>query len=423
MSVHSWMILSAALICAVLAAIMTAVETAWAAISPMRAERMVADGMRSAQQVKTIIDDPAPTMTASMLFRVICEVCATVFVTFILVEHVDSFTVQLCIAILIMIAVSFIAWGVAPKTLGYQHAESLAIASAPVVSIISFLLWPISQLMIWLGNLLTPGQGFTDGPFSYEAEKIAEASEGEREMINSVFELGETLVRQLMVPRTDVVYIDQSKTLRQGLSLCLRSGFSRIPVVDQNIDNVVGIVYLKDLSQRVYDNPEADRIETIESIMRPASFVPDSKAVDDLMKQMQKTRHHMVIIIDEFGGMAGIATIEDLVEEIVGEITDEYDSDPDMAEQIDAMTWRISARMSVDDMGDLFGAELDDEDVETVGGLLAKQLNMVPIKGSQILWNGLEITAENSTSRRHQIDTVIVRKVDESIDNQGEDDE
>jgi len=156
--------------------------------------------------------------------------------------------------------------------------------------------------------------------------------------------------------------------------------------------------------------------------MRPASFTPDSKPIDDLMREMQTSRHHMVIVIDEFGGTAGVATIEDIVEEIVGEITDEYDAEPDMAEEVEPGVWRISARMPVDDMGDLFGLQLEDEDVETVGGLLAKELNMVPIFGSQIIWNGLEITAEKSTGRRHQIDTVLVRRAaveddDESGDN------
>ncbi len=221
-----------------------------------------------------------------------------------------------------------------------------------------------------------------------------------------------------MVPRTDVVYLNRDKTLRQGLSLALRSGFSRIPVIGEDLDDVVGVLYVKDLMRRVYDNPDADKRETVGSLMRPASFTPDSKPIDDLMREMQTSRHHMVIVIDEFG----VATIEDIVEEIVGEITDEYDAEPDMAEEVEPGVWRISARMPVDDMGDLFGLQLEDEDVETVGGLLAKELNMVPIFGSQIIWNGLEITAEKSTGRRHQIDTVLVRRAaveddDESGDN------
>jgi len=321
-----------------------------------------------------------------------------------------------------MTLVAFVVWGVAPRTLGRQNAEGIAGASARILSVLSVILWPISQLLIWVGNAITPGHGYADGPFIAEAEKIAGASEGEREMIRSVFELGDTIVREVMVPRTDVVYLNRDKTLRQGLSLALRSGFSRIPVIGEDLDDVVGVLYVKDLMRRVYDNPDADKRETVGSLMRPASFTPDSKPIDDLMREMQTSRHHMVIVIDEFGGTAGVATIEDIVEEIVGEITDEYDAEPDMAEEVEPGVWRISARMPVDDMGDLFGLQLEDEDVETVGGLLAKELNMVPIFGSQIIWNGLEITAEKSTGRRHQIDTVLVRRAaveddDESGDN------
>lgn len=213
-----------------------------------------------------------------------------------------------------------------------------------------------------------------------------------------------------MVPRTDVVFIESGKTLRQGMSLALRSGFSRIPVIGDNLDDVRGIVYLKDLTKRVFDNPEADQKETVDQIMRAAVFCPDSKPVDDLLTEMQATRNHMVVIVDEFGGSAGVATIEDLVEEIVGEITDEYDAEPDLAEQLDDGRWRISARMPLDEVGDLFDLELDDEDVETAGGLMAKQLNRVPIIGSEVVWKGLRFVAEKATGRRHQIDTIVVSR-------------
>lgn len=415
---YIWCIAAAA-ICAIIAFVMMMIQTALQTISPSHAERLVNESVPRAQRVKQIVDDPAPTITAAMFLRVVCEVTCVVVASIVIMDKVSSTGLALATSIVVLTLVSFIAWGVAPQTLGRQHGESIALNTAPLMGVISTLLWPISQLLIWVGNAITPGRGFTDGPFSPEAEMIAEASEGEREMINSVFELGDTLAKEVMVPRTDVVYIEQGKTLRQGLSLALRSGFSRIPVVESGLDDVVGIVYLKDLMRRVYDNPDAERKETIASLMKPASFAPDSKPVDELMREMQVSRHHMVVVVDEFGGTAGVATIEDVVEEIVGEITDEYDAEPDLAEDLGDQTWRVSARMPVDDMGDLFGLELDDEDVETVGGLLAKQLNMVPIKGSQVVWRGLEITAEKSTPRRHQIDTVLVRRRED----QSEDDD
>lgn len=306
-----------------------------------------------------------------------------------------------------------------PRTLGRQRAEQTAVRAArPLGALTSLFGWLTSGLIL-VGNALTPGRGYADGPFSSEAElremvDIAEKAEviehGERDMIHSVFELGDTLVREVMVPRTDVVFIESGKTLRQGMSLALRSGFSRIPVIGDNLDDVRGIVYLKDLTKRVFDNPEADQKETVDQIMRAAVFCPDSKPVDDLLTEMQATRNHMVVIVDEFGGSAGVATIEDLVEEIVGEITDEYDAEPDLAEQLDDGRWRISARMPLDEVGDLFDLELDDEDVETAGGLMAKQLNRVPIIGSEVVWKGLRFVAEKATGRRHQIDTIVVSR-------------
>lgn len=420
-----WIMVGSALVAIVVAAVLSAVDAALTLITPTRAERMVAEGQPGAAAVKEITDDPAPEVTTAHFLQVLCEVAAIVLVCLVAVDNFQGLGTRLVVSITIMGLVAFIAWGVAPVTLGRQNAEKVARIAARPLSVLSTILWPISQLLILISNVITPGRGYADGPFIAQAEKIAEASEGEREMIMSVFELGETLVREVMVPRTDVVYVERTKTLRQGLSLALRSGFSRIPVTGENLDDVVGVLYLKDLMRRIYDNPDAEKRETVDTVMRPASFTPDSKPVDDLMREMQMSRHHMVIVIDEFGGTAGLATIEDVVEEIVGEIVDEYDAEPDLAEQLSTGVWRVSARMPVDDMGDLFDLELDDEDVETVGGLLAKELNMVPLPGSRITWNGLEITAERATPRRHQIDTVLVRRLEPDVEQPdgGDDDE
>lgn len=414
-------------VCAVVsilvAGVAAMVETALLALTPARADQLLAEGRRGAEAVKQITDDPAPATTTATFLRVFCEVMSVVLVCLVLVDRFSTLGMRLWLSVLAMTLVSFVVWGVAPRTIGGQKAESVACASARSVTVLSVILWPISQLLIVIGNAITPGRGYLDGPFAAEVERIAGASDGEREMIKSVFELGDTLVREVMVPRTDVVYLNQDKTLRQGFSLALRSGFSRIPVIADNLDQVVGVLYVKDLMRRVFEDSRSQNKETVGSLMRVPSFTPDSKPIDDLLQEMQTSRHHMVIVIDEFGGTAGIATIEDIVEEIVGEITDEYDAEPDLAEEIEPGAWRVSARMPVDDMGELFSLEVDDEDVETVGGLLAKELNMVPIVGSQVVWNGLEITAEKSKGRRHQINTVVVRQVNTSDqDESGEQD-
>jgi CBS domain containing-hemolysin-like protein len=322
-----------------------------------------------------------------------------------------------------MFIISYILWGVAPRTLGRQHADRVACASAGPLSAITAVLGPFPRLLILIGNALTPGKGFSEGPFATEAElrelvDLAEASEviesGERQMIHSVFDLGDTIVREVMVPRTDMVFIEEYKTLRQAVSLALRSGFSRIPVVGQGgLDDVVGVLYLKDVIKRVYDSPDAERAERVSSMMRKPIFCPDSKPVDELLREMQLKRVHLVIVVDEFGGTAGMATIEDILEEIVGEITDEYDEETVDITPLGDGRFRVSSRLPVDELGELFGLKLDDEDVETVGGLMAKQLNKVPIAGSVVKYAGLELVAERSTGRRNRIGTVVVSKIDD----------
>ena len=230
-------------------------------------------------------------------------------------------------------------------------------------------------------------------------------------MIHSVIDLGDTIVKEVMVPRTDVVFVTRERTLRQLLSLALRSGFSRIPVVGKDLDEVVGIVYLKDVSKRIYDFPDAERIETVGDIMRPAAFVPDSKKVSELLHDMQLSHTHLVVVIDEFGGTAGLATIEDILEEIVGEIVDEYDHDAPSIAELGEGRYRVSSRLPLDELGALFGVNLDDDDVETVGGLMAKQLNLVPIPGSRTVVGDIELVADRAVGRRHQIGTVLVRQL------------
>ena len=201
---------------------------------------------------------------------------------------------------------------------------------------------------------------------------------GERKMIHSVFELGDTIVREVMVPRTDVVYIERYKNLRQTMSLFLRSGFSRIPVIGENLDDIVGFAYLKDVVRRDFEAPDVEFTQRVEEVMRPAHFVPDSKPVDALLSEMQAERQHIAVVVDEYGGTAGLVTIEDMLEEIVGEITDEYDEDEVEVEELADGAVRVSSRYPVDDLDELFGFEVDDEDVDSVGGLMAKHLGRVP---------------------------------------------
>jgi CBS domain containing-hemolysin-like protein len=314
--------------------------------------------------------------------------------------------------------------GVSPRTVGRQHAPSVALLSARLVLPLARVLGPLPQLLILVGNAVTPGKGFRDGPFASEAElrdlvDLAQENQviedRERMMIHSVFELGDTIAREVMVPRTDVVFIERHKTLRQAISLALRSGFSRIPVVGEGNDDVIGIAYLKDLIRRTYEFRDAESVELVDSVMRPAVFVPESKPVDQLLREMQAQQTHIAIVVDEYGGTAGLVTIEDVLEEIVGEITDEYDVERPLVENLPDGALRVSARLHVDELAERLGiGGLEDEDVDTVGGLFAKHLGRVPIPGAQVYVDGLQLTAEGTQGRRNRLGTVVVRRVEDA---------
>ena len=413
--------LLAAVFLIVIGGLIASAETALARISRVRAEEFARKGTRSAHRLQAIVADPPRYLNLLLLLRLSCELGATVIATLLFIDLLGDEGQAYAAAAGVMILVSYVIVGVSPRTLGRQHAEPIALASAPVVYGLTRIFGPLPKLLILVGNALTPGKGFRDGPFTSEAElrdlvDLAEERRviepDERQMIHSVFELGDTIVREVKVPRTDMVFIERGKTLAQALSLALRSGFSRIPVVGENEDDVVGIAYLKDIVRRVHesgDNGETER-ERVESIMRPATYVPDSKPIDELLREMQARQIHLAIVIDEYGGTAGLVTIEDVLEEIVGEITDEYDQETPRVEWLDDGGARVTARLSVDELGELFDTEIDTEDVDTVGGLLAHALGRVPIAGSQALVDGLSLTAETTAGRRNRISTVVVHR-------------
>jgi CBS domain containing-hemolysin-like protein len=417
----TWLAVLAGLL-VVLAGGLASVEAALSRVSRVRADELLREGRRRAEQLKDVLADPARYLNVLTLLRVVCELVATVLVAVVCLHLLPGTWQPVLVASAVMVVVSYIAVGVSPRTVGLQHADGLALATAGLVRRTTRVLGPVPQLLILLGNALTPGPGFRDGPFASEAELrdlVDQAQESqliedeERAMIHSVFELGDTIVREVMVPRTDIVYLDRHKTLRQALSLALRSGFSRIPVVADGLDDVVGIVYVKDLVRRTHEYREGETTERVESVMRPASFVPESKPVDALLREMQGDQTHIAVVVDEYGGTAGIVTIEDILEEIVGDIADEYDRETPQVEQLEDGVVRVSTRLHVDELGELFGVGLEDDDVDTVGGLLAKHLGMVPIPGSSVVVEGLELTAETATGRRNRVGTLLVRRADE----------
>jgi len=410
MTQNQWIDLVLALLFAIIASLCANAEAALDHLSHSRAVELAEDGRASHRRLIDMTSDPAPYVNASTLLRTCAEIASVLLVAVVIFGQFDAVWQQVLVSGAIMVAVSFLMWGVTPRTLGKQHDVKVCMFWSRLWAGMATVLAPVAQVLILVGNAVTPGKGFADGPFTTESElremvDYAESSDlieaDERDMIHSVFDLGDTLLKEVMVPRTDVVFIKADRNLRQALSLALRSGFSRIPVIGAGLDDVQGVLYLKDIVKRLQDKPDADRSETVSSIMRPAVFSPDSRPVDGVLKDMQMARNHITVVVDEFGGTAGLATIEDILEEIVGEIIDEYDPEPTQTEQLEDGVFRVPTRMQVDDLGKLFDLDVDDDDVETVGGLVAKELSVVPIAGSSIVWEGLQITADKTTGRRH----------------------
>ncbi|MGG7103731.1 hemolysin family protein [Rhodococcus sp. 24CO] len=412
--------------------IFAAVDSALNTISSARIDEMAKEERAGAERVQRILTDRPRYVNLMVLLRILCEITATVVLAGALID-IMSMGWALTTTAAVMVLVSYVVIGVGPRTLGRQHAYSIALTASLPLLWIGVLLGPISRILILLGNALTPGKGFRNGPFASEIElrelvDMAQArgvvDDEERRMIQSVFDLGDTSAREVMVPRTDMVWIENDKSAGQATSLAVRSGHSRLPVIGENVDDVLGVVYLKDLVKQTYHLPDGGRSVNVCEVMRPAVFVPDSKPLDSLLAEMQRDRNHMAILVDEYGGIAGLATIEDVIEEIVGEIADEYDEDetPPVEDLGDGM-FRVSARLPIEDLGELFDLEFENDEVETVGGLIGYVLGRVPLPGSEVEYDGLILRGEgtNTGRGRVRISTVFVQRAPRSEDDAAED--
>ena len=401
-----------------------AIDAAISTVSIARIEELVRDERPGATRLARLVAERPRYINLIVLLRITCETAATVLLVAYLYEDL-GLDWGLLVAAAIMVVVSFVAIGVGPRTVGRQNAYTISLASALPLQAISVLLTPISRLLVLIGNALTPGRGFRNGPFASEielrevvdlAQQRGVVADEERRMIQSVFELGDTPAREVMVPRPEMVWIEGDKTARQAMSLAVRSGHSRLPVIGENVDDVVGVVYLKDLVQFTYAATDSKNDTRVGEVMRPAVFVPDSKPLDALLREMQRDRNHMALLVDEYGAIAGLVTIEDVLEEIVGEIADEYDTDEVApVEDLGDKTYRVSARLSLEDLAELYDIDVDEDlDVDTVGGLLAHELGRVPLPGVEVTWDSLRLRAEGGRDHRGRVrvGTVLVGRVE-----------
>ena len=420
-----WLFLGAALVLVAFGGLMAAVDSAIAASS--RADITdLALGARARRSLLAIADDTGAHVNAVNFMRIIAETTAAVLVTLAFTSFLDNVWLVLLYSALIMTAVSFVLVGASPRSVGRANAATVLRLTAPLVHFLRVLLGPLANALVTLGNRVTPGRIRFAGVSSEEqllsmvdeAAELDVLEEGDRELIHSIFEFNDTVVREVMVPRTDMVTIDASAHLAQAMALFLKAGYSRIPVVERDADDVSGILYLRDLARLGFERPlDADNL-TVGELVRPAVFVPDSMKADALLRKMQLESNHLAMVVDEYGGIAGLVTLEDVIEELVGDISDEYDREAAQVEDLGDGRFRVNARLPIDELGELFGLDLEDEDVDSAGGLLAKELGRLPQSGERASVSGLVLEAERTEGRRKRIATILVQADQALIDAQ-----
>jgi len=337
-------------------------------------------------------------------------------------------TVAFVIVTLTIATVSIIVGELVPKTLALNFPERLALFVAAPISFLQSILWPIVWLVTRVSALLVRLLGGTERPqggylSTEELKMLVETGseqggieEEEKEMIHGVIELGDKRVHEVMVPRIGIRAVNVNDPLDEVLDMIIRAGHSRLPVFEENLDNVVGILYAKDLLPYLKGNGPANGEIDIRKLVRSPVYVPESKPVDDLLHEMQAAKRHIALVVDEYGGTAGLVTMEDVVEEIVGEIQDEYDSEDPMVEDVstdEELAYRIDGRVSMDDLRDLFDLSDDDEPDEdaydTIGGFVVHRVGRIPLPGAEIPFRD-EVVLQVEAAEPRRVARVVARR-------------
>ncbi|GAA1738322.1 hemolysin family protein [Isoptericola hypogeus] len=362
------------------------------------------------RSVQALVEDPPAAVATFALVRVVAETVALASVTLLLVDWLDAWWQVLLGAGVAGLAAGVVFVRLSPRALGLRRPLAVLVSLAGPLTV-------VHRGSAWL-TVRTGDREAEQPPGEDALREVAERvrdnaaiEDAERELIRSVVELGGTLTREVMVPRTDMVTVAAATPLRKAMRLFLRSGYSRVPVVGDDVDDLVGVAYLKDVARVLEADPGAVG-RPVAEVARDAVFVPESKPADDLLRDMQASRSHIAVVVDEYGGIAGLVTVEDVIEELVGELTDEHDTArEDEPEDLGDGTFRVPARLPVDELGDLFDLRLDDDDVDTAGGLLAKALGKVPLTGSAADVGGLHLEAEHVEGRRKKLATLLARRI------------
>jgi CBS domain containing-hemolysin-like protein len=412
-----WSLVAAALL-ALLAAGFSAAQAALARMTMHRAEKLVEDDDegRRAERVLYLVAHPVRTLNILALLVITLEVTAVTLIGVVAVEYLVT-PAAVAVTALAGVTVLFVLAEAAPKTFALQRPERVALATASIVWLVSRPFGPLASVLIKIANMLVPGPTPEGGPFVVTEDELREMidvaedteviEESEREMIHSIFELGDTVVREIMSPRPDMDMVSDEEPLSQVLDEMLRGGHSRLPVYHGDRDHITGLVYAKDVLRRLHAT--GDEEGSWQDLLRPPYFVPELKPVDALLRELQAQKVHMAIVVDEYGATAGLVTIEDILEEIVGEIVDEYDLEEELVEAIDEDRWVVDARMPVADLSALVDSKLPSEGWDTVGGLLFGMLGHVPTPGEKVEVDSVRLVAERVKGRR--ISKVRVERV------------
>lgn len=382
-------------------------ETALTRTSQIKAVSLVEEGRRGAKTLLRLVERTERVLPV-VLFAL--ELCTLVAATLVGVVAVNLFgALGVLVATIFEVIVIFVVAELAPKTWAIQHSERAALLAAPVIRFLLALAplrW-VTRALISVANAILPGSGIPEGPYTSEEMLLAMADSAaaeaviesqERTLIHSIIDFGDTVVREVMVPRPDMVSVESDAAIGDVIDIAISAGFSRIPVYGKGIDDIVGLVFVKDL---VRAEREGRRDEHVSAVLREAQFVPESKRVAQLMTEMQAGKQHMAIVVDEYGGTAGLVTLEDVIEELIGEITDEYDTEETPVETLEDGTVVVNARMPIDEVNEVVpGVDLPEGDWDTVGGLIYSLLGHVPTEGEQVEITGHRLRAEKVQGRR-----------------------
>jgi putative hemolysin len=416
-----WASVAAIVISILLVGFFAGSETAITRMSRVRAMVLREEGRRGAGPLVRIVENPAPYLNVVLFLTLLFTIGGSTIATSFAVRHFHA--AGEIVATIVMTLLLFVFAEVTPKTFAIERTDRVALLIAPPVVFLGGVLGPFAKALLRLANILMPGRGLREGPFVTEqdlrasadvASEEGEIEEEEKELIHSIFEFGDTIVREVMVPRPDVIAVEDTATLGDVQALVLEHGYSRIPVFHEDLDDVVGVVFAKDVLKAMH---QGNGERPLAEVWRPARFVPESKKVADLLREMQKEQFHQAIVTDEYGSVTGIVALEDLLEELVGEITDEYDREEPSVVQVGDDIYRVSGKTSIDDVNELLDAELPHEQWDTVAGLVLDLFGKIPTAGDETEFQGLIFKAEDVQGRR--VATVLITRRAEEREAEG----